>query len=106
MPCVDERRIFAAPLKEQHLAIRSCKDTQHDRSVALAHKTQAEAAVKTARARLAQLRSTGRAEAVIQVCLLACSFFVCPTAACVIVAVLTRIRVSSQSKGNLIAVTA
>lgn len=65
--CARACRIFAAPMKEQHLAIRSCKDTQHDRSVALTHKTQAEAAVKAAKAKLAQLRSSGKPEAVLQV---------------------------------------
>jgi hypothetical protein len=59
--------IFAAPMKEQHLAIRSAKDTQHDRSVALAHKTQAAVDVKAAKARLTALRSSGKPEAVLQV---------------------------------------
>ena len=60
-------RIFAAPMKEQHLAMRSLKDTMHARSCALGHKAQAEAAVKAARARLASLRSSGKPEAVLQV---------------------------------------
>ena len=59
--------IFAAPLKEQHLAIKSAKDTQHDRSVALAHKVQAESALKHAKSRLAQLRSNGKPDAVLAV---------------------------------------
>jgi hypothetical protein len=54
-------------MKEQHLAIKSAKDTQHDRSVALAHKIQAEVATRAAKARLAQLRSSGKPEAVLQV---------------------------------------
>ena len=54
-------------MKEQHLAIKSAKDTQHDRSIALAHKAQAEAAVKSAKSRLAQLRSSGKPEAVLAV---------------------------------------
>lgn len=60
-------RIFAAPMKEQHLAMRSLKDTMHARSCALCHKAQAEAAVKAARSRLASLRSSGKPEAVLQV---------------------------------------
>lgn len=60
-------RIFAAPMKEQHLAMRSLKDTMHARSCALGHKAQAEAAVKAARTRLASLRSSGKPEAVLQV---------------------------------------
>jgi sorting nexin-1/2 len=63
-------RIFAAPMKEQHLAMRSLKDTMHARSCALGHKVQAEAAVKAARARLASLRSSGKPEAVLQVCMM------------------------------------
>lgn len=59
-------RIFAAPMKEQHLAMRSLKDTMHARSCALGHKAQAEAAVKAARTRLASLRSSGKPEAVLQ----------------------------------------
>ena len=60
-------RIFAAPMKEQHLAIKSAKDTQHDRSVALAHKAQTDGDVKAAKARLAHLRSSGKPEAVLNV---------------------------------------
>jgi hypothetical protein len=54
-------------MKEQHLAIRSLKDTMHARSCALAHKVQAEAAVKAARSRLSSLRSSGKPEAVLAV---------------------------------------
>eukprot|EP00892_Ulva_mutabilis_P000841 jgi/Ulvmu1/10758/UM068_0048.1 len=59
-------RIFAAPMKEQHLAMKSLKETMQARSTALGHKAQAEAAVKVVRARLAQLRSSGKPEAVLQ----------------------------------------
>ena len=60
-------RIFAAPMKEQHLAVKSAKDTQHDRSVALAHKVAAVSDVRAAKARLTALRSSGKPEAVLQV---------------------------------------
>lgn len=60
-------RIFAAPMKEQHLAMKSLKETMQARSTALGHRLQAEAAVKAVRTRLAQLRSSGKPEAVLQV---------------------------------------
>lgn len=59
--------IFAAPMKEQHLAMKSLKETMQARSTALGHKLQADAAVKAVRARLGQLRSSGKPEAVLQV---------------------------------------
>lgn len=47
--------------------MKSLKETMQARSTALGHKLQAEAAVKAVRARLAQLRSSGKPEAVLQV---------------------------------------
>lgn len=49
-------RVFAAPLKEQHAAIKSLKETMQDRSTALGHQTQTRATVDACKSRLAQMR--------------------------------------------------
>jgi hypothetical protein len=47
--------------------MKSLKGTMQDRTSALGHRQQAEAALKAATQRLAHLRSTGKPEAVLQV---------------------------------------
>lgn len=61
--------MFAAPLKEQHRAMKSLKDAMADRSSALAHRAQAKAALDAAKTNLAKTRHTAttKPEAVMHV---------------------------------------
>eukprot|EP01025_Chloroclados_australasicus_P000566 TRINITY_DN10256_c0_g1_i5.p1 TRINITY_DN10256_c0_g1~~TRINITY_DN10256_c0_g1_i5.p1 ORF type:complete len:416 (-),score=50.04 TRINITY_DN10256_c0_g1_i5:365-1612(-) len=58
-------RIFAAPVKEQHLAMKSLKETMQDRSTALLHRQQADQNVKACKTRIQTLRANGKPEAIL-----------------------------------------